>query len=161
MVINTIYSNKNFKKMILGTKETLQYKNIANLRKCKKKNEKNISYNGEKNDGFLSSKIDEKNKNVLQKHLFFKKFNENFFKKRKIFYIDNNIFFILGGFTTLYSVFVYDFFTNRHMQIFSNFFFLLFQVTRQSINILACAVHLLFICFQIYVLYIKSDVIIK
>ncbi|CRG95287.1 conserved Plasmodium protein, unknown function [Plasmodium gallinaceum] len=155
-----IYSNKILKNMILKIKGILPYKNINKL-ECKKRNEKSFSdHYGEKNNEFLSSKMEGKKKNIfLQKQLLDS--NDYFFKKRKIFYIDNSIFFISGGLISLYSVFVYDFFTNRQMQIFSNFFFLLFHITRQSVNILACIVHVLFIFFQICVLYIKSNIQIK
>ncbi|SBT79411.1 conserved Plasmodium protein, unknown function [Plasmodium malariae] len=83
---------------------------------------------------------------------------ENYFKRTKIYYIEKNIFFIFGCFTSLYSVFVYDFFTNRYLQIFANFFFLIFHVSKHTVNMLACSIHILFILFQICVLFFKWNI---
>ncbi|CAG9479302.1 conserved Plasmodium protein, unknown function [Plasmodium vivax] len=73
------------------------------------------------------------------------------------FYVDKNVFFLVGCLSSLYSIFVYDFFSNRCVQIFSNFFFFMFHFTRKTVNLLACIVHALFIFLQVCVLVIKPS----
>ncbi|KJP89733.1 hypothetical protein AK88_00693 [Plasmodium fragile] len=82
---------------------------------------------------------------------------EKFNQTIKTFYVDKNVFFLVGCLSSLYSVFVYDFFTNRCVQIFSNFFFFMFHFTKKTVNVLACIVHTLFIFLQVCVLVIKSS----
>ncbi|CAA9988006.1 conserved Plasmodium protein, unknown function [Plasmodium knowlesi strain H] len=84
-----------------------------------------------------------------------RKDKDEFNQKIKTFYVEKNVYFLVGCLFSLYSIFVYDFFTNRCVQIFSNFFFFIFHFTRKTVNMLACAVHALFIFFQVCVLFLK------
>ncbi|GAB66272.1 hypothetical protein PCYB_084330 [Plasmodium cynomolgi strain B] len=68
------------------------------------------------------------------------KHEEQFNQTFSTFYVDKNVFFLVGCVSSLYSVFMYDFFTNR-----------------KTVNILACIVHALFIFLQVCVLAIKSS----
>ncbi|EUD65707.1 hypothetical protein C922_03955 [Plasmodium inui San Antonio 1] len=86
-----------------------------------------------------------------------RKHEEEFNQRINSFYVDKNVFFLVGCLSTLYSIFVYDFFTNRCVQIFSNFFFFMFHFTRKTVNIMACILHTLFIFLQVCVLVIKSS----
>ncbi|GAW80759.1 hypothetical protein, conserved [Plasmodium gonderi] len=151
---NGIFQNEVFA-MFKSSKNILAKNTYGNINEKQEKNNK-----GTKNLNTNESNMEDK----LQKMQLLYSKNKcegNFSKKMNTFYIDNNFFFLIGCFFSLYSVFVYDFFANRCVQIFSNFFFLIFHFTKNTVNLLASILHMLFICFQVYVLTIKSNISLK
>lgn len=121
-------NNKYFKKNIIVKKQKILH-NPSTL--CRK--QKNES-------GYIQRKL------FLTQN---RKVNSSAKQKSKTYFISTNILFLLGGGTSLCSVFVYDFLPNRLLQILANFFFLSFHITRTSINLIASFIHFFFIFFSI------------
>ncbi|KYO03177.1 hypothetical protein PGSY75_0305900 [Plasmodium gaboni] len=174
MNINTIYKNKFLNKLILKNKgiylnnNMCIFKNDGNnttnvIYRKKEKDIKKYEYNSYllKKERYNIEYFNSKNNKqrgcmFIQKQLLSSqnKSDDILGCKRSV-YIVNSFFFLCGCLISLYSIFIYDFFFNRFFQICSNVFFLLFHFTKKSVNIVASLFHLLFICFQVGVLFKK------
>ncbi|SBT76907.1 conserved Plasmodium protein, unknown function [Plasmodium ovale] len=163
MAMNALYNSRLWKGITRGTKGILQSEKLHMFRNSERRdlgnNKVHEKWKKCKKTGGKGYPEEEYTGTFIEKEVLpsGKEFEEKVFKKMKIYYVDKNLFFIFGCFTSLYSVFVYDFFTNRYLQISSNFFFFIFHITKQTVNMLACVVHLLFICFQVLALSIKAN----
>ncbi|SOV73866.1 conserved Plasmodium protein, unknown function [Plasmodium sp. gorilla clade G3] len=174
MNMKTIYKNKFLNRLILKNKGICLNNNMC-IFENDGNNKTNVIYRKkekdikkyENNPYFLKKERynieyfnDKNNKHreymFIQKQLLSsQKKTDDLLKGKRSLYIINRFFFICGCLISLYSIFVYDFFFNRFFQICSNVFFLLFHFTKKSVNIVASVFHLLFICFQLGVLFKK------
>ncbi|KYO02553.1 hypothetical protein PRSY57_0305200 [Plasmodium reichenowi] len=139
----------NYKTNFIYRKKEKDIKKYENNSYSLKKERYNIEYFNDKNNkqrGYMF---------IQKKLLSSQKKTDNILKGKRSVYIINSFLFICGCLISLYSIFVYDFFFNRFFQICSNVFFLLFHLTKKSVNIVASLFHLLFVCFQVGVLFKK------
>lgn len=156
-----VLHRNNFLSKIWGkTKELLQEKNYRNIKSCEKEYEMKHNESIRMNHEVRKSRMEPVENMYLKRKILLGRmlFSTNTIKKRNPlnYYVDTNIFFIIAGSISIYSVFIYDFFQNRSLQTLANMFLFLFHVTRKSVHIIACFIHLIFIICQMNVLYQKK-----
>ncbi|SBS90048.1 hypothetical protein POVCU1_017480 [Plasmodium ovale curtisi] len=113
MAMNALYNSRLWRGITRGTKGILQSEKLHMFRNSERRDLSNNKVNEKwkkcTKTGGKGYPEEEYTGTFIEKEVLpsGKEFEEKVFKKMKIYYVDKNLFFIFGCFTSLYSVFVW------------------------------------------------------